>query len=203
MARKQPISHFSDFPFLLRGLLCAQRFEINGQVIERPPELSKTDGKHAFNEVGKYLADPSTDVLLKGFQDISLQRDQSQTPLEVWHQVLEYFEKQGAIEKRWELRLPTDLTRPSHIPTHWEWTPEFSTRTAVHHQDGTPISPSSESLFNPRLLTDEQKDALMGSRYKLHPLGAKLYRKQSHEDTIVLEEKHFHMIFRKKSFRNT
>ena len=156
------------------GLCFESKFEIGGRTIERPKHFSSKNHKAAFEDVGQYVGNFLTRDVMLCYQDRSLQGKHTLTPkgipLEVWHEVLEYFAEQGFIERFWEMRLPPwekDSTQTWNYEIYW-------------HADGTRIErrpavnvisgevPGS-SPFTPGLLTEAQKQGLIGTQYALTP----------------------------------
>lgn len=176
-------------------------FEIGGKTVARPERFSTKAHKRAFEDVGRYVTDALTRDVLLSYMDKDLTRkggifDKSDVPVEVWHEVLEFFEAEGCLFHRWELGLPSygeHLSVPS-------WTADggrFEEKPKVSAIAG--LVPDGRA-FEPSLLTDEQKAELLGKPYALHPadsIGPGSWQKPAQE-YVTLEEKHFARVFVRK-----
>lgn len=150
------------------------KYEVGGRTIERPQRFASKAHKAAFENVGDYVSNALTRDVMLAFQDRSLSQENflrpKGVPMEVWHQVLEFFTEAGLIERYWEMRLPSFDGKYA--------LGEHSYQTPGWHADGTRITDKAQDTviggevpgstpFSPGLLTVGQKDDLLGTQYAL------------------------------------
>ena len=173
------------------GLGYRSRFEIAGRTVERPVEFRSKAHKRAFEDVGRYVTDALTRDVMLSFQDKYLLNDtfwgRKKVPLAVWHEVLAFYAREGCIEPRWELGLPSygeHLSTPS-------WGPQGERiGRAASNPIGGLVPDSTE--FCPSLLNDGQRRDLLGKPYALHPSDT---LKEKAPTYVTLEERHFALTY--------
>lgn len=162
-----------------KSLLGMQKseFEVNGKTIYRPGRFRTRQQKNAFQDVGRYVTDALTRNVMLAYQDSSLSNENSlsgrdKIPLDVWHEVLEFYRNQGVIEQRWELRIPRWRDYDGTIDASCHYAPSWD-------KDGKPLDEDrgkdtlrgfipAEGSYTPGLLTDEQRESLIGVDYAMH-----------------------------------
>ena len=156
-----------------------KRFELEDLVIERPEDFKSNAQKAAFEDVGRYVTNFLTRDVMLAYMDDALKQDNflrpKNVPIPVWHEVLEYFRDQGAIEQRWELRVP-------HF-YKWDKSTSDCSYAPSWDKDGMVLDEKrdqgnwiggfapTESSYSPGLLTDEQKAFLIGVDYAMCRVG--------------------------------
>ncbi len=175
--------------------------------IRRPRNWNDKAHKAAFENLGKYVTDALTRDVLIGFEDSSLRSENfmrpSNVPLEVWHEALDLFAREGFIVLRWKLEIPKSLTKPEYV-TRSDWKPEDNIGVPNHGPSGESLEKSKHGAisgevpdsapFMPGLLTGDQKNELIGKPYKLHATGGYTFGGDP-EESIIVEEKHFSKIY--------
>lgn len=181
-------------------------YDVNGQRIERPKHFSSKAHKAAFENVGDYVSNALTRDVMLCFRDRDLSQDNflrpKGVPLDVWHEVLEFFAEARLIELHWEMQLP---------PYDGEILSQWSFRTPDWLADGTRIDhrPKDHPIggevpgsapFSPGLLTTEQKTALLGTQYALTYTDCLHMEGGTREDPApqryaTLGEEHFKKIY--------
>ena len=154
------------------GLWYDSEFTLGGKTVKRPERFNTKAHKAAFEDVGRYVTDALTRDVMLSYIDRDLKKGSflrpEGVPMEVWHQVLQFFADEGLIQGRWELRLP-----PYDGKVHNDW----SYQTPAWLADGTRIGLTEQTViggvvpdsapFMPSLLTEEQKQGLIGTQYAL------------------------------------
>ncbi len=146
-----------------RALGFARRtFVIDGRTVVRPDAFSDRPQKRAFEEVAMFLVQSGRDDLAR-FRDDEILRnfhgDRDRAPLEVWHEVLAWFAAQGHLTAGWALLFRYSPGTHVIVPS-WDRDGnkgEWWNRSAW--VDG--VRPP----FCPWLLTDAERDALVGASY--------------------------------------
>jgi hypothetical protein len=139
-------------------------FVFKDKTLRRPEHFSSKSHKAVFDKVGSYISDPLRGNIMHSLTDRSLQntaiRGIPEPPdfdLAVYHEVLKFFEAEGVIIRRWELRLRgADGKNHPRIPD-WNCHGE-----RLHRNE---FGQLTKTGFCPGLLDDEQKSCLMGSLY--------------------------------------
>lgn len=193
----------------LFGMGYRSRYELGGAAVERPADFSTIAHKAAFENVGDYVCNALTRDVMICFRDRDLSQESflrpKNVPVEVRHQVLECFWRAGLIDRFWEMRLPSfDGTYALG---------EWSYQTPAWLPDGTLITerPNDTVIggtvpgsvgFDPGLLTDEQRLALLGTRYALTYSDCLTYSwhggdrdKPGEQRYVALGEDHFKPIY--------
>lgn len=166
------------------GLGYKKFWKIGDKVIERPAQFKTRQYRFAFEEVGRYLTDALKRDRMLTFSDRSLTGRHSyvgkRATLKVWHDVLDYFVKAGVVVLRWELELPLELNS------------ELMDIPYFHGPNGEKlVRPTEEPTlggmsFDPCLLTNEQKQELIGKPYSLS---------NRRQESVTVAEKHFRRIY--------
>ncbi|MFA6429578.1 MAG: hypothetical protein WCV84_03725 [Patescibacteria group bacterium] len=189
------------------GLGFENKFTIGEKTIKRPDHFNTKAHKAAFENVGYYVTDALTRDVMIAYRDIDLATDcflrPSGVPLAVWHEVLECFEEQGFIERRWELSLTCTLDMPSTHSTHTyrnavSWGPKGED---LERPKGDIIGgtvPDSVP-FVPSLLTEGQKQALLGTQYALHPTTSLAWQKIEQKYVTLTAEDFARVYWRPRS----
>lgn len=139
-------------------------FQIGDRLLTRPPEFRSNDEKAVFQRIGTQLANKAYyhGGLLPWLSDSEILESAStaQYPLEVWHRVLDFFVREECFVRYWRLRF-TDRLGFKQTP---RWNADGSPIKGlddIHHRDPR----IGELDFWPGRLTDEERQALLGTRY--------------------------------------
>ena len=100
------------------GLGYKKTFRLANLTIERPAHFKSKAQMAAFENVGEYISSAMTLNEMISFEDSSLRGESFLRPngvsLDIWHEVLNYFKEQGAIEERWRVEIPYHLQPRSY-----------------------------------------------------------------------------------------
>lgn len=150
------------------GLGYTKKYLMGGKTIVRPAHFNTRAHKKAFEDVGDYVTSFLTRDVLISYQDRSLEKESfmraSGVPLAIWHEVLEFFEAEGVIVRRWELGIPQSAGGYPYTPS----CDAIGKRFEQPKAGLCGVIPNSVS-YDPGLLTDEQKSVLIGQQHVLHP----------------------------------
>lgn len=178
----------------MTGLGYRDRFEIGVKAVNRPAHFRSKAHKRAFEAVGRYVTDALTRDVMLSFQAKHLTDPNGlwgyhKVPLEIWREVLAWYEEQGCIVRRWQLGIPS-YGEHLHVPS-WDARGERVAASGDHGIGG--LVPDSVA-FCPSLLTDAQKAELIGKPYALHPNDCLSWQKKGQE-YVTLEDKHFELTY--------
>jgi hypothetical protein len=197
------------------GLGFRKKYRIGGRDVVRPRHFDTKAHKAAFEDVGDYITNALTRDAMISYQDDALSDGSflrpKNVPLPVWQEVLAFFAAEGCIEGYWQLRLPRCLKKPDYYrylgPNAQGWNPydRYQLRTPQHGPGGEPLTANKESAFSgeirdpnnysPGMLTDEQKQALLGKPYPLYPSNYEPRRGEDVTEAVVVEERHFSRLY--------
>lgn len=147
------------------GIGCRSTFEINGRTVRRPERFRSGAHKRAFAAAGERITDAINHNFMENMTDEFIRNDTGwmygkarMAPLEVWREVLSWYAAEECIFPRWQLGFPR-YGQPFYVP---DWGPDGAfTRFRVWEAKDVP----DPSVFCPNLVTDQQREALIGTNY--------------------------------------
>lgn len=182
------------------GFWYESKFTLGNVTVERPERFNTKAHKAAFENVGRYVTNAMTRDVMISFLDRDLQQENflrpKGVPLEVWHEVLEFFADMGFIQRRWEMRLP---------PYDGKVTSPWSYQTPAWLADGTRMEAPKQTViggvvpdsepFMPGLLTEEQKQSMLGTQYALTYTDCVGWIHKDGQKYVTLADEHFGRIY--------
>lgn len=177
----------------LFGFGYPDRFRIQGRDIVRPARFDTLAHRRAFAFVGSYVADPLSPIAMWPLQYRNLGQPYAGRPddivPETWDEVLRFFAQEGAIERRWELVLPTGREGAAVQSPLWGAEGEALDFFAEDDSRGWKL-PDGTRLV-PSRLTEEQRAGLIGKTYAVEPRRPD----GAHPRRIALAPSHFHVLY--------
>lgn len=195
----------------LFGLCYESKFvSANRHVIKRPIYFWTVGQKAAFENLGRYLTNQFSAAELKTYKDdvltlshlplsngfsakqrkslnLSLPKGVS---LKQWHQVIQFFIKEGWIREYWGLKIPISynprLTKQTASPNHL---PDGS--PLAQNCYGSQIGYFPTTTFNPHFLTDEQREELIGKPYQIYSDEIRAFVPDSNKAFVIVSEADF------------